>query len=234
MPIIRSTIFTDSVPGSGKTKTPPTGATYMRVAIVGGGGGGSTGGYGSGGGGCAATKIVPASTITYTIGSGGTGNVSASSCTDGQNSTATFTGYSLVGGGGKKGVAPNAAGGTATGGDYNYAGGDQYPNSTSGGGAGSAGRGAGSGGYLVPGEYFATTKNMGWGFGGGGSGSSSGGGMGGSNAISGLSGPNMSAPGLPDASMTTAVTTVAANFGGGGNAANGGNGGILVEYFYNS
>lgn len=115
VPVVRSTYFTDTVAGSGKTKTVPTGAVYMRVAVIGGGGGGNNSG-GAGGGGCAATKIIPASTITYTVGDGGTaGN-------NGGDSTATFTGYSLVGGGGKA-YTTSGNGGTASGGDYNFTGG---------------------------------------------------------------------------------------------------------------
>ena len=101
-------------PGSG-TVNPPSGARFMRVAVVGGGGGavGGTGG-GGGGGGCAASKMVVASSVSYTVGAGG-------SSSDGGDSIAIFPGYRLFAGGGKSGST--RSGGTASGGDYNSAGG---------------------------------------------------------------------------------------------------------------
>ena len=159
------------VSGSG-TLNPPADAVAMRVAVIGGGGGG-----------CAASNIVPASVITYVIGTGGAGATSPSSPTDGGNTTATFTGYSLVGGGGGSSTSLAPSGGSASGGDYNFSGGSgSYAANNSGsyGAAASGGGGAGpngnggngvarnTAGYAFgnPGVYSGT----GWGPGGGGSG----------------------------------------------------------------
>lgn len=174
----RST-YTRTVSGSG-TLNPPTGAVAMRVAVVGGGGGGRLTVLGSqcgggGGGGCAASKIVIAGSVSYAIGSGGSGSA-------GGNTTASFGEYSLVGGGGgfpASGVG--GAGGTGSGGDYNYTGGAggfaSFPASigyaAGGGAAGPSGAGGAgatrSGNLLVVGSAGQITTT-GWGTGGGGGG----------------------------------------------------------------
>lgn len=156
--------------GSG-TITPPTGATLMRVAAIGGGGGGKTGTgayerYGGGGGGCAASKIVQAASISYSVGAGG-GNYA-----DGANTTASWTGRSLTGGGGK-GAHNAGSGGTASGGDYNFSGGSGDTGAAN----WEAAPGGGAAGPYGPGGNCATTSNSpgaepslaseGWGVGGG-------------------------------------------------------------------
>lgn len=181
----RST-FSRIVSGSG-TLNPPTGAVAMRVAVIGGGGGGGANGYacGGAGGGCAATKIVPASAITYSIGQGGLGSITYNtSAPNGGNTTASFAGYSLIGGGGEGGKHNrNSVGGTGSGGDYSFSGGNglhyyqfnsTYIGSSGAGAAGPNGHGGdgalryGSSGSVDPvaGYFFGT----GWGAGGGGGG----------------------------------------------------------------
>jgi hypothetical protein len=180
-----STLQLITTAGSG-TLSVPTDAVGMRVAIVGGGGGGAGNGSagtnaracGGSGAGCAATKIVTAESITYTIGAGGTAS------SNGANSTASFGDYSLVGTGGLAGdVSANSitvSGSTGTGGDYNFSGGSstgttqgKYVASTGGGGAGP--NGDGQNGTQVTSTGLTTSPtggdgeftNTGWGPGGG-------------------------------------------------------------------
>jgi hypothetical protein len=150
--------FSRIVSGSG-TLAPPEGAKAMRVAAVGAGGGGY--GYltsecsGGGGGGCAASKIVPAEVIAYSIGVGGnaSGGSNVAGGTGG-NTTASFGSYSLAGHGGAGGVTSSspgvAAGGTGTGGDYWFRGGSakySFNNSSSGGGGAGPNGNGGDGGW---------------------------------------------------------------------------------------
>lgn len=167
----RSTYTYVTSPGSG-TISVPTGATLMRVAAIGAGGAGHYGTgsyarYGGGGGGCAASKTVQASSISYTVGTGG-----SSSGASGGNTTASFTGYTLTGYGGS-GASANGAGGSASGGDYNYAGGTAdgtYFAWAAVGGAGAAGP-HGPGGNASSQQYFDASPpglgSVGWGVGGG-------------------------------------------------------------------
>lgn len=228
---------------------PPIGAKSMRVAAIGGGGGSTSGAFssyasgGGGGGGCAASKIVPASVINYTVGNGGSAGVPGS---PGQDTIAVFLNYTLIGGGGSGGVTnTTVAGGLGRGGDYNWQGGSgagdggQYSYARGGGGAGPL--------ELVNGVY------VGWGVVRGGSGvagmlnynpymaGASGAGAG-SPLFDGSNG-NYIAPGLPGGWVWGSISTNrnGAEMGGGASAytsgtsgasGNGGAGGIVVEWFY--
>jgi hypothetical protein len=145
----------------GTSLTPPLGAKFMRVAAIGpGGDGGAASTTGGGGGGCAATKIVPASAITFSIGVSGRGT--------GTPTTASFNGYNLVGGAG--GTGSPESGGVGSGGDFNFAGGTASSSGRSGGGAaGPAGPGRASPSSSTVSDAAALTNN-GWSIGGGGAG----------------------------------------------------------------
>ena len=215
MTISTSTIWTDTTPGGPKTKSPPSGASYMRFFITGGGSDNLDNTNQGGGAGCAATKIIPASTITYTLGAG-----SLVYTTPGEPSYATVSGYSLVANGGAY-----RTGGTASGGDYNFSGGN--------GSAGNAGGAAGpngAGGSASDGAF----SNTGWGYGGGGasySGGQAGGSGGAGSATSIYRRPGQ--PAILDGSPSSTYPSYA-EFGAGGGATGtrSGNGSILVEYFF--
>jgi hypothetical protein len=242
------------VTAGGGMLTPPANAKYMRVAVIGGGGGGQVSGatnamsgYGGGGGGCAATKIIPAAVINYTVGAGGVGGIGAGTVANGKNSTASFAGYSLVGGAG----VPRF-GGVGSGGDYNFKGGDT-PFATSdgslmSGGGGAAGpSGNGGNGVQVTSPYNSGTyTEYGWGVGGGG-----GGGIDGNGYATGGSGSGATSTSanVTDNSSnplwgkfgSRANGSSGGEMGGGGGAmgyidgypkGNGGVGGIVVEWFY--
>lgn len=209
VPIVRSEYFSDIVPGVGKTKTPPTGAAFMRVALVGAGGsrGGSPTVYGGAGGGCAATKIVPASTITYTL-----DNLASS--------TATFSGYSLTAGKGSNGGS-GTAGGSGTGGDYNFTGGARGY-----GGGGAAGpNGDGNNGSTTTSYRSGYYAGTGWGPGGGFGGSAA-------TTTTGVKG------GSPGTGLYAAPSPFDGMGMGGGSApgstGTAGDAGLVVEYFYTS
>jgi hypothetical protein len=104
-------------PGSGVIE-PPEGAKFMRAAVVGGGTIGNS--FGDGGGaGCAATKIIPATSIQYTL----TAAATSANPTGGTN-TLVIPGYpTLIASGAPVPTSGSAPGGTASGGDYNYPGG---------------------------------------------------------------------------------------------------------------
>lgn len=156
------------------TYTRPTGVRRIRVRVVGGGGaGGATSGAnqggGGGGGGGYSEELIDASAITtvsVTIGAGGT---SAGTTAGGTTSFGAYLqatgGGSGVGGSGTAGAADGGAGGIGSGGDVNAAGGaggNNYNNvcggtggdsalggggkATHNGGAGTAGRAYGGGG----------------------------------------------------------------------------------------
>jgi len=130
-------VFTSSgsftVPSSGK----------FKVTIVGGGGSGGTRGDGHAAGGGAGggsvvkwfTGATPSATATVTVGSGGLGIVSIGSTNGnaGGNSTFVLSGFTtLTANGGSAGIGTtpdgaSVAGGTATGGDLNVAGGRGCP-----------------------------------------------------------------------------------------------------------
>lgn len=240
VPIVRSDFFRDFTPGGPKTKTPPAGALYMRVAIIGGGGAAITGGYASSGGGCASTKIVPASTITYTVGSGGVYNTNSG---QGTSSTASFTGYSMTATAGAASTTYNsfAGCGVGTGGDYNYRGGKGI--NQSGGAAGPAGNGAdcySHASYLSGGSSDGGWTNNGWAQGGGGSGFNiaynPSGGPGSMPRISGTSsGTNGNVFGNGDFASTPRLPAPGAAAPPGNQSSySGGPGALLVEYFYSS
>lgn len=145
---------------SGTSLTPPDGAKFMRVAAIGPGekGGSSSADGGGGGGGCAATKIVPAQPITYTIGANIYGFPNwVRTPTTVSFGDRTLTAFGAVG----------RNGGYGSGGDYNFNGGNASTSSNAGGGsAGPAGHG-GAAGSPAP-----AMANNGWSIGGGGGGAS--------------------------------------------------------------
>jgi hypothetical protein len=212
---VQALVFTPTI----GTIAPPANAKYMRVAAIGPGGSvsGSTA-FGGGGGGCAASKIVPASPISYSI-------INAD-VLDGDGAVAVFPGYRLLGGRGTSGDTGGGAapGGIASGGDYNYRGGTG--DVTSGGGAaGPNGNGQNAGTTGAP-----ALGASGWGVGGGSAGTNTGG-----------AGPNASIGNqlFIGASVWGRGTSnqIGGELGGGakGNATSvfyGGVGGIVVEWFY--
>lgn len=200
------------------TITPPANAKYMRVAAI--GAGGTTNGVnsgGAGGGGCAASKIVPAAPISYSI-------ISADPA-EGGGTVAVFPGYRLFGGRGSTNAS--RTGGTASGGDYNYSGGTGDSSAAAG-----AGGAAGPSGPGANGQTGGATLGRGWGVGGGGGGNNSGGGAGSGASAQGGFGAGSSVWGKPNSGRVggelggggMAVTSTEVNFGGVG--------GIVVEWFY--
>lgn len=244
--------YTRIVSGSG-TLEPPAGAKAMRVAVIGGGAAGSNE-RGGGGGGCAATRIVKAEAITYSIGAGGV----SSGDIDGSDTTATFGIYALVGGG-----ATGATRGSSSGGDYNYLGGNG--NRSGGGGAGPGGDAA-SGvasissegatghfqdGWGVPGGNSGATSylsNTNYGYiyayaGGGGAGAAGGSASAGTDRRGESSGSSLwgRSGGMSICYETRKTAGDGGEMGGGGGAAkdryawahgNGGSGGMVVEWFF--
>ncbi len=184
----RST-FTRIVSGSG-TLNPPTGARAMRVAVIGAGGSGfaqtinatTRAVHGGFGGGCAASKIVLAQPIDYTIGDGGIAPAIGATGKAGGDTTASFGSTTLIGPGGPGGSliasSSSAFAPMPNTGDYNFRAGailHAYTTSTdsivsSGSGAAGPNGGGGRGGRRT-----ATTTNpesggfsgTGWGAGGG-------------------------------------------------------------------
>jgi hypothetical protein len=215
--------FTRIVTAGSGVIVPPANAKYMRVAVVGAGGTGYAVNGGAGGG-CAATKIVPASPIQYTVG--------AAALFNGASSTASFTGYTLVGGGGGGYTSGNIVG-VGSGGDYNYNGGAGV-GSRGGGAAGPSGNGGDA-------NQNAPAVGPGWGCGGGGGGSASGGqGGGGSGANGAFYSGNYTYSYFSGQSFFggQAFDSFGGQMGGGGGAGGGagmtagGVGGIVVEWFY--
>jgi hypothetical protein len=124
---IRATVFTSS-----GTFTIPAGVTAVKVTVVGGGGGGGSGntagspeklGSGGGSGGIAIewiTGLTPGSTVSVTVGSGGTA-VNGTSGTSG--STSSFGSYcTATGGGGGGSNLVGGSGGAGSGGTFDYTG----------------------------------------------------------------------------------------------------------------
>jgi hypothetical protein len=240
----QSVNFTRIVTAGSGTIVPPANAKYMRVAAIGGGGSGNS--NGGGGGGCAASKIVPASPIAYAVGLGGqSGN-------SGGNTTASFGGYALIGGGGSGGNG-TGSGGAGAGGDYNFSGGNGGTSGVdAGGGAagpnGNGGNGAAGGGVGTFSGAAGVFSGAGWGSGGGSGGNSSfsgslvtksgGGGVGGRGGALQTAvvtnSPNTTwgedAPNVPSAGQASSGGVM----GGGSSRSDyaGGVGGIVVEWFY--
>ncbi len=179
-PLFRYNITRIVTPGDG-VLIPPEGAKLMRVTVVG------AGCYSNGGGGGCATiaVFVPVTPIEYNVGQGGqayrdkkspfSGSTPAA---DAEDTTASFANYLLTGEGGK-----SPTGGGASGGDFNFKGGD----GTDFGGGGAAGPngngGNGASSSLAggsPGEFSGESHGPGGGGGGasGGWGQNAGGGTG--------------------------------------------------------
>ena len=163
--LVTSTRTRIVIAGSG-TVAVPTGAIAMRVAVIGAGGGSVANTGGGSGGGCAASKIVGADTVSYTIGSSLANN-------NGGDSIASFGSYTLTGGGGTSGST--ITGGIGSGGDYNYNGGNGGSFGTTGGTGGGAAGPMGYGGNGLPvyasgssaGSSGQWNLTNGWGVGGG-------------------------------------------------------------------
>lgn len=114
---------------TGTSRTVPAGATSMKVWVIGGGGGGTggadcnassecDGGYG--GEAVKTYTVVGGNTVSYTIGAGGAGG-SGAPAVNGGNSTLTYGGVTVTGGGGTRGDSGTCGlpYGTGTGGDFN-------------------------------------------------------------------------------------------------------------------
>lgn len=191
--LVTATTIQRLTSGSSATYATPAGCVRIRIRCWGGGGAGGGGSTTIGAGGGAQGGYVehiinsPASTYTYTIGAGGTGNSAAAG---GNGGNTTFSGGSLIAGGGTGGSSVSGgpsiavAGGTASGGNVNNIPGAvgnpgligtyNYP------GAG-GGQGAGLG--VASGTGNAGTANTGGGGGCGGYNANTVGGAGGSGLI---------------------------------------------------
>lgn len=211
-------IYFDS--GSGEFKV-PAGYSQIRIAAVGPGGSssnlsGQTGG--GGGGGLAATNIVKVSegdVVSYSVGV----VADIASAVQGGSTTVKFKAYSLVAGaGGQVTVTGNpytgGLGGTASGGDVNFAGGQGGSGASSGygGGGGAAGLGSNGGGganfnALTPIAPSITSGDQAGG-GGGGYGNSAAGGGGGGSGARGSYGADSSSNLLPPAQNITSTRSV--------------------------
>lgn len=197
----------------GYTWTVPAGLSSVRVVCVGGAGAGGTWGGGGGGGGGYCKKsniaVTPGASISVAVGRGGYNVYTSGSCIP--SAASTFNNM-LIANGGYSVVSSDkqgGAGGTATGGDINYSGGNGGngmvggPNGPNGGGGrwggggGAAGSSAGNGGNgfngngisSAAGGVSAIASFDGVNFGAGGSGSTENGTLGSSgNAYGGGSG----------------------------------------------
>jgi hypothetical protein len=223
---------------SNGTYTPPTGALYLEVNAIGAGGGGGGGGSAlnsggtatqvGGGGGAAAIpirSIVAATTLTVTIGNGGTtgagGAVNGSAGSNGgngQNTLVVGTGVSLTAPGARGGVGGGANSATVVGGGM-YGASSTTTNQALGcGGYASSTIGAG-GGY---------NTDMGGGAGSGGANANTtNGGVAGNSGTINIGGGNSQGQGA-SANGATGVTATAPGAGAGGGGAPtgaGGNGG---------
>ena len=154
--------FTDNTPGTGKTWTIPAGVTSITVEIWGAGGAGggaisNRGGAGGGGGAFSSRtfSVSPGRSVSYDVGSGGTGVNGVGN--DGTNSRLVYTPTSTTliaegGRGGERGAnlgSNGGDGGTASGGATNTSGAngsDTFFNLTNGaaGGAGANGSAGGN------------------------------------------------------------------------------------------
>lgn len=116
---------------SGTSRTVPTGATSMKAWVIGGGGGGTEGANcnnssecdgGYGGEAVKTYTVVGGNTVTYTIGTGGAGGSGGTSAANGTNSTLTYSGVTITGGGGTRGDSGTCGlpYGTGSGGDFNH------------------------------------------------------------------------------------------------------------------
>jgi hypothetical protein len=179
------TLFTSS--GSGQTFTVPTGVTKVKVTIIGGGAAGGASAnsgvdYGNGGGGGAGgaaikwlTGLVPAGTLTVTVGaaagtssvaSGTSNTITTVSATGGTAGTAGTTGQNIY-------TAQGGAGGVGSNGDLNITGGA----GSNGGYTQTTARAGGAGGASIMGGGGATGV-AGGAYGGGGGGNSGAGSVG--------------------------------------------------------
>jgi hypothetical protein len=213
--------------------TVPAGITSIRYLIVGGGG---SGGSGRGGGGGAGgllrgnATVTANQTLSIKVGAGGTGSLTAGSNTNGDTSTISGTGISLIAPGGGRGgshrqafvtddvVESGSNGGSGGGGSINYT---SYTNrgGTAAGGSVNGNAGAGSTTNACASRSTNTDQNRNTG-GGGGAGSA---GVIGCNTTSGVAGgtaPN-GGNGLADTITGTSVTYATGGGGTGGKSYDG-------------
>lgn len=161
---------------SGTSWTAPAGVTKIKVYATGGGGGASVTYSGSstwwqgasGAGGGTAIKIftvVPSTSYTYAIGTGGTSpSTAATNGNAGGNTTFTVGGTTITGGGGAGGNVTDALssqgsnGGSATNGDLNLVGGGGSPRNANANPDGSYAPGIAGGTFWGPGPTCSTSN----------------------------------------------------------------------------
>lgn len=237
--------FTRIVTAGSGTIVPPANAKYMRVAVIGPGGSGRDFCAG-GGGGCAASKIVPAAPISYTVGAAVLFSVGTNGL--GTPSVAVFPGYRLEATSGQSATTGGVLGpgGVGSGGDYNFSGGIGSSNESVAGGGGGGGGAAGPNGNGATFGSLGSFAGTGWGSGGGSgsiasglNGINYGGGGSGAPGYLGSTGVWSGAYAASIFGSNPATVYVGGVMGGGGgsngNAATyfaGGVGGIVVEWFY--
>lgn len=218
------------------TWTKPAGVTTVTVELWAGGGGGGSGrkgdvnasGGGGGGGGAYVTKTFPASdissTVSITIGAGGSGAAAQTSAntlgiTGTTGSSSTFGSYLTAYGGGGGAGGADGAGGTSSGG-------------SGGGGALGPGVGGTPGGPGTNGQFGGggTGESTAYGGGGGGNGAYANGGGGGSSFQGGPGGGGGGGFPYPTSYSGGPGGTVpgAGGSGGGGGASGGGTGGAGI------
>lgn len=237
----------NSTPGGG-TWTVPAGVTSTDwLAVAAGGGGGSNVGGGGGAGGLkqgTGFATTPSTTLTVTIGAGGTGLPNFTAGTGTQGGNTVFASNTSTGGGGGGGYATGQAG------QAGGSGGGGSDNGLTNGPAGLGGAASPAGQGNAGGRGFGgNAGGIASGGGGGGAGAAGGnatsagaggGGPGGNGlqlSISGTptyyagggAGNNSSTPGLGGGG-TDAVNGAANTGGGGGTRANGGSGIVILSY----
>lgn len=178
---------------TGSTQVVPAGITRMFITAAGGGGAGGYGnpsGYGGGGGGGGClyqgwVVVVPAETLTVTVGAGGLNQVGGSGNPGGSTTVVGSSSGTLVscdgGGGGTLGQSGSGGSGGSSGG-FGFAGGDGVSTITPGTGGAGYGKAGSSGRGMA--NFGGTGGQTATGAGGGGGGSYGSGGAGGANGTS--------------------------------------------------
>ena len=236
--------------------TAPTGITSIEVLVIAGGGSGAGGnGGGAGGGGAGGViyntsfPVVPGTSYTVTVGTGGAAKNGTGTGNSGTNSV--FGSLTALGGGGGSNGFGGVAGGSGGGaGEYalpntiglagigtlgqGYKGGDCYMTGVGGGGGGAGGPGTpavtGASGIGGPGLNFSISGTPTWYAGGGGaSGNSLPGGAG------GIGGGGNGGPGSGGSGTVTSGTASTGGGGGGtyltgAGTATGGSGVVIIRY----
>lgn len=162
------------------TWTKPTGCKYIKVYVTAGGGGGgahnSDDAQGGGGAGGTAIKIIDVtsvSSVSVTVGAGGTAAAGNTSAGAGSGGASSFGAYcSASGGAGPSTWAVGGRGGVGSGGDLNLYGSDGICGNIDGGGNEESGGNGGEsywGGTGTGGSYWGARQDpRGWGCGGSG------------------------------------------------------------------